>query len=295
MMRNDFIALILTHGRAKKVHTYRTLRKHGYTGKIAIVIDNEDDDANEYYKLFDKDVYMFNKSDISKTFDQGDNFNDRKAIVYARNASFEIAKELGYRYFIQLDDDYVTWVWKIDNNNKYVVDIPIKNLDKIFTSLVDFLDKTPFITVALGQTGEMQGGEQMLFRRNKRQFYKFKAMNTFVCDVEKPFKFHGRLNEDVNLYTNQQRMGNLVITFYNAVIRQKATQTNLGGMSEVYKDQGTYVKSFYSIMYAPSCVKIFLFKGDNYRTKKRLGRLHHKVRYNNAVPKIIEQKYQKAN
>ena len=41
-MRDDFCAFILTHGRPYKVHTYQTLRKAGYTGKIYIVIDNED-------------------------------------------------------------------------------------------------------------------------------------------------------------------------------------------------------------------------------------------------------------
>ena len=76
------------------------------------------------------------------------------------------------------------------------------------------------------------------------------------------------------------------------MIIQKQTQANEGGLTELYLDQGTYVKSFYSVMYAPSCVKVYLFKGS--QTTKRLGRLHHKVRYNNTVPKIVEQIYQKA-
>ena len=49
---------------------------------------------------------MFDKLEISKKFDEFDNFDDRRAIVYARNASFEIAKKLGLKYFLQLDDDY---------------------------------------------------------------------------------------------------------------------------------------------------------------------------------------------
>ena len=35
-----------------------------------------------------------------------------KTIVYARNASFEIAKKLGIKNFIQLDDDYNTFQLK---------------------------------------------------------------------------------------------------------------------------------------------------------------------------------------
>ncbi|GCZ20856.1 TPA: hypothetical protein N6771_000356 [Escherichia coli] len=45
-MRDDFCAFILTHGRPDKVLTYRTLRRAGYTGKIFIVVDDEDKTRN---------------------------------------------------------------------------------------------------------------------------------------------------------------------------------------------------------------------------------------------------------
>lgn len=46
-MRDDFCAFILTHGRPDKVLTYRTLRRAGYTGKIFIVVDDEDKTRNQ--------------------------------------------------------------------------------------------------------------------------------------------------------------------------------------------------------------------------------------------------------
>ena len=45
MMRDDFAVMILTHGRADRVYTLKSLRKGGYTGKVYIVIDNEDEDS----------------------------------------------------------------------------------------------------------------------------------------------------------------------------------------------------------------------------------------------------------
>ncbi|EFI4081186.1 TPA: hypothetical protein J5F60_004390 [Escherichia coli] len=45
-MRDDFCVFILTHGRPDKVLTYRTLRRAGYTGKIFIVVDDEDKTRN---------------------------------------------------------------------------------------------------------------------------------------------------------------------------------------------------------------------------------------------------------
>ena len=47
-MRNDFAVLIFSHGRADRVYTIPTLRKGGYIGKIYIVVDNEDEQQDEY-------------------------------------------------------------------------------------------------------------------------------------------------------------------------------------------------------------------------------------------------------
>jgi hypothetical protein len=39
MLRNDFCVFILTHGRADRVYTYKTIRNQGYTGPIYLVIE----------------------------------------------------------------------------------------------------------------------------------------------------------------------------------------------------------------------------------------------------------------
>lgn len=100
-----FAAFILTHGRPDKVTTFQTLRKQGYTGKIYIIVDNEDEAIDAYRERFGDSVIVFDKLAISKTFDNGDNFDDRRTVIYARNASFGIAEGLGLDYFLQLDDD----------------------------------------------------------------------------------------------------------------------------------------------------------------------------------------------
>ena len=38
----EFAAFILTHGRPDNVLTYDSLKKAGYTGRIVLIIDNED-------------------------------------------------------------------------------------------------------------------------------------------------------------------------------------------------------------------------------------------------------------
>ena len=130
-MNNNFCAFILSHGRPDRVKTYKTLRKSGYSGRIIIIVDNEDKTINRYIDNFgEKNVFVFDKKYMSKTFDEADNFKNRKSIVYARNYCFILAKELGIKYFIQLDDDYY---WFGHRGVKGA--ITTKKLDLIFNYL----------------------------------------------------------------------------------------------------------------------------------------------------------------
>ena len=279
---DNFVVFILSHGRANNLHTFKTLKKHGYTGKIIIVIDNEDKTSDDYYKNFDN-VEMFNKEKISKTFDEADNFGDRRAIVYARNACFEIAKEKGYEYFIQMDDDYTGFNYRIYNENN-TKPKTIKNLDSVFLALLDFYKNTPFATISMAQGGDFIGGKNN--RMAQRPTIYRKCMNSFICSTKRPFKFIGRINEDVNTYTHEQSKGLLMGTIPMVSLTQKTTQKNKGGMTDIYLDNGTYVKSFYTVIFSPSCCTIKPM-GD---TNKRL---HHSINWENAVPKIIRETLKK--
>lgn len=276
MIRSDFCAFILSHGRADNVITYNLLRKLNYTGPIYIVIDNEDEEANEYYERYGDEVVMFNKPYIANTFDACDNQKNRKTIVYARNACFELARELGYKYFIELDDDYYYFGHKNPNESScYIYD-----LDNMFNILTNFLESTPISSVAFAQGGDHIGvfdGHIMVKR---------KAMNSFICSVDKPFTFIGRINEDVNTYVRLGGLGKIFLTIMNIKLDQKDTQTNGAGMTDVYLEGGTYIKSFYSVMINPSCVKV---RSMGVSSK----RLHHSISWENAVPCILRKEYKK--
>lgn len=283
-MRNDFIAFILTHGRPDKQVTFQSLKRHGYTGDICMLIDNEDAKGNEYKKKYGDIVRVFDKKAISKTFDEYDTFNNRKAIVYARNACWEIAREMGKKYFIQLDDDYTCFSYKCDEKCNYVDLLNIKNLDAVFNSMIEFLDRTQASTICMSQGGDFLGGKNG--GSTKIMKLARKAMNTFVCDADRPFQFLGRINEDVNTYVLHGGRGMLFLTVPNIGITQMTTQKNKGGMTDIYLDNGTYVKSFYTVLSCPSCVKIAIMQSKN-------RRIHHSIKWNNAVPRIISQEYKK--
>lgn len=275
---DSLVIFILSHGRANNVYTLKALRKFGYTGKIIIVIDNEDKTAQSYYDNFE-DVEMFDKLEMSKTFDEADNFGDRRSIVYARNACFDIAKKRGYKYFVQMDDDYTQFEYRLYSNKnkkpKYIF-----NLDSVLAALLDFYTSTSFYTISMAQGGDFIGGKENIMA-TKPTIYR-KCMNSFFCSTDRKFKFVGKINEDVNTYTYKQSIGLLMGTIPMVSLKQKTTQKNKGGMTDLYLDGGTYVKSFYSVIFSPSSCYIKPMGDKHFR-------LHHAVKWDKAVPKIINE------
>lgn len=277
----SFAVFILTHGRPDKVKTYANLRRCGYTGKIYLLVDDLDKTKEAYVKKYGGEVIIFDKKKIGETFDKADNFGNMKCIVYARNACFEEAKKLGLKNFLQLDDDYNSFDYRFDHNLKYSrKTILIKNLDRVFKATVKFLNSTSASSVAWAQGGDFIGGYKS--QNAGRIQLTRKCMNMFFCSTEKPFQFLGTINEDVNVYTRAASVGALFFTMNQTSIVQTTTQSSSGGMTELYLDSGTYVKSFYTVMMQPSSVVVKLMQSNH-------KRLHHSVNWANTVPKIIRE------
>jgi hypothetical protein len=275
MENKDFAAFILTHGRPDNVKTFKTLKKCGYTGKIYFIVDNEDKSIDKYIENFGiENVKVFNKKEMADSIDEGNNFDNRKVIIHARNYCFKLAKELNITYFIQLDDDYGSFLYR---NEKHGVGI--KNIDKILDLFIDFYKKTNILSIAFSQGGDHIGGFSGIKLKRK-------CMNSFICSTLRPFQFIGSINEDVNTYTTIGGRGNVFMTIPFIQLDQKKTQTNKGGMTDIYLQGGTYIKSFYSLLSRPDCVKINLMG----RTDKRM---HHSISWDNAVPVIIDEKHKK--
>lgn len=283
-MRTDFVAFILTHGRPDKVYTIDALKESGYTGKIVLVIDNEDKTADRYYEKFGREnVYMFDKLKKSKEFDTIDRGADRRAIVYARNACFDIAKDLGYKYFLELDDDYTCFRQRFEKDNGQFGTIYLRDFDAVVDSMIEFLETSNATTVAFSQTGDFVGGkESKVFKDRLAR----KAMNSFFCKTENKFDFIGRINEDVNTYVNLGSKGKLFFTVADMSLDQAKTQASSGGMTELYSSTGTYTKTFFTIISNPSSVKVCT-------VGIRHPRIHHRIDWDASVPKIISSKYKK--
>lgn len=279
---DDFAVFILTHGRPDTIHTLDTLKRGNYTGKWYLVIDNEDKQAERYYEKYGRErVIMFDKLAISKTFDTADLSKERRAIVYARNACFQIAKDIGLKYFVEFDDDYTSFGFRYPKEGK-LVQKSCDNLDDVFELMLDFLIDSDALTVCMSKGGDHMGG---LTGRWKKSLLR-KAMNSFFCRTDRPFQFLGRVNEDVNTYTLLGSQGQLMFTVTDLMLNQLQTQSNAGGMTDLYLDGGTYLKSFYTVLFMPSAVTVEPM-GTSHK------RLHHKVDWKHCVPLIMDERYKK--
>lgn len=281
-MNENFAVLILTHGRAEKVITLNTLKKAGYTGKTYLVIDDEDSQEDLYREKFGDMIIQFCKKDAAKTTDVMTPSRKRDAVVFARNECWKIAESLGLTHFCVLDDDYKWFEIRYEQNGKLKTQ-RVHNIDFVFDLFCRFLDDSRAITVCMAQGGDFIGGASgSFFRKGLSR----KAMNVWFMRTDRPFRFIGLVNEDVNMYVSLGGVGELMFTVTNVDITQTKTQESQGGLTDIYKRDGTFVKSFYSVIARPDCVKVAAM-GDNYM------RIHHNIEWNYCVPKILNEKWKK--
>ncbi len=282
MENKDFAVFILTHGRPDNVKTINTLNRCGYTGKVFFIVDNEDKSVDQYIANFGSDkVIVFDKKAMADAIDEGNNFDERRTITHARNFCFEAAKQVGVKYFIQLDDDYVAFEYRHANKEgTELMGRCILNIDKIINLYLDFYKSTGFKSIAFAQGGDFIGGlHGGMVGKLKR-----KSMNSFFCSTDRPFQFVGAMNEDVNTYTTLGSRGVLFGTIPSVSLNQAATQSQSGGITDMYLKYGTYCKSFTTVMMQPSSVTVKMMQ-------TKYTRLHHSIKWNNTVPCIISENH----
>jgi len=286
--RDDFAIFILTNGRADNVITVNTLKKQGYTGDMFLVCDDEDKQLYKYKENFGSKILVFNKQEAINFTDSADNTNKRNSVVYARNYVYNVAKKVNKKYILVLDDDYTGFYNCFDKDRKYITaNTKIKKLDGYIKTMLNFFIESKIDCLAMSQGGDFIGGDgSAVAKRYIKGTMSRKAMNAFFFDVDNPLYFFGRINEDVNMYIRYGQIGKKIFTYARCRLEQKVTQTNDGGLTEIYLDIGTYIKSFYSIIYAPSSVKLI-------KMGVKHKRIHHSVKWKNTTPVILNEKYKK--
>lgn len=276
--------LILSHGRADNVKTWALLDKRRSNLERKIVVDDEDEQLDEYRKRFGDNVIVFSKSNYMAKSDTFAPRSDRPRgiVLPARNACPDIAAALGWDYFIELDDDY-------DNIDTRYIDggklksRNLENVDDAFTEMAKFLEKSGTDVIALAQGGDFIGGAKST---GATTVFMRKMMNVYCFRTSTDIRFYGYLNEDLTASVVHGMRGDLILTYTKKEIHQTKTQEAKGGLTEEYCRNGTYAKSMCSAIAAPSCVSIRMMGDGHYR-------MHHNVRWRNAAVKVIRGAWKK--
>jgi len=280
---DGFVAMILTWGRPGRVKTYETLKRHGYTGPILLVVDDLDPSLDDYLKEFGDEVVVFDKLAAAARTDSRANSGELRSVVFARNETFRIAREHGFRSFVMLDDDYSDFCHRMLPGGIYVRRAKCLDLDEAFCAMHDFMEATPTASIAFAQGGDFLGAQSApVLNKIVR-----KAMNSFFCRTDREFMFEGILNDDVNTFAALGRRGSLFFTLGEFQIEQAVTQSSDGGLTDIYLASGTYVKSFATILDSPSGV-IIAPMGLSY------PRWHHRISWRHQVPCILSEEHRKA-
>lgn len=276
-MASKFALFILTHKRARQQITLKTLRKSGYTGKVFMLCDTKDPELELYKELYGDMVKTFDKKDYIKKFDLMTNEVKLNAVVYARNAVYDVARDLGLDYIVVMDDDYSVFNYSVDKNAFYKR-TKVKDMDRLIRAHLRFLSRAKLATLAFAQGGDFVGGwNGTILKTGFRPLRK--AMNVFFFRVNDPVPYNGTINEDSTMGVEQAAMGRVVLTNCLVQLEQTTTQQAGGGLTDIYKDAGTYQKSFYTLMASPSSVKV--------QYQRAVGRVHHLINGDMTYPKII--------
>lgn len=277
-MKHKCCFMICTHGRAYNQITLRTLYRLGITEHIYLIVDDEDEQRNEYEKEYEEQVIVFDKEDEERKTDTLDNNGTRSVVLFARNVALRKARDLGYKKVVVCDDDILEFSFRYVSKNK--LKHKILNDSKIFNIVFEYMDEANIDIVSFGNDLDYIGGLNGLYNQGIVR----KANNIFLINTEKDIKFCSRFNEDTNTCYMLNKKGRLVfdIPLIQAKTKAVGKGTQNGGMKEAYKVMSDYLKAFYSVVCMPDTSMIFVDKKGNINLKKK-----------NAYPMIISEVYKK--
>lgn len=275
-MRNNTI-YIMSKGRPQ-CHTARTLVKLKYPGDWFIVCGDNDETIEEYKRNWgESKVIVF---DWKKYFDRCDFMDNSKSLsgaIPARNAIKDIAKNRGEIRHWQFDDDYTHFRWFDCKTLRW------RNLDG--NELLDRLQK-------LADFGESIGASNIGFDVATVCANGFDGVKFVLMPRQRVFNCHnlttedklwiewrGRMNDDLLNSIWAKNHGYLVMSTRNPLCAMSATQQEKGGLTELYKEQGTVTKTAYGVLGHPKAVKLTNFK----------GRYHHHVDWKSISPCIVKE------
>ena len=244
-----FAIYILTNGRPNHQHTLDFLRK-SFKGDVFLCCDNEDKTLEEYQKNYGEQVVVFNKNEWVSKSDPMDNFRSKNSVLYARNAVFQLAKDMGYEYFAMADDDITRLDFRYEEDGR-LVGKKIEDFDKVVSSVLEAMDDTGTDYFSFGTDKIYIGGAA-----NSQYQRKIidKVYNFIFCRTDQEHFYKGIMNEDEIHNILSMSVGKLVKSSTAIQISMKPVgRDSVGGNAETYEENGyySYIRNFYPVIAFP--------------------------------------------
>lgn len=275
-LKNNFCIFIISNGRPDKQKTYECLKRNKCTFPIYIVCDDLDSRLMEYQEKYGDKVIVFDKKEVAKTVDTITNSKNLQSLLFARKKCRDIAKQLGYKYYLILDDDLEDFGIRYEEKGKLKYK-RINDLDFMFNITLDLLEKEKIYGISYPNLHFYMGGL-------KNEKYQAGLYPGFYCAMflktEYEIDFKGIINEDLNATIEHNEKGQPLFLLMGFCCSTCQRGTNKGGMQETYLDSGEYMKAFYSLIPNPSRIVI---KKDFKEKRLRFG----------DFPKILSSRWKK--
>ena len=268
---------IISKGRPQ-CGTARTLEKEGYPGDWFIVCGNNDETLPEYQRNWGDRVLVFywydeiTRTDTLDTF----GFDDMPSgAVPVRNATRAISEGRGELRHWQLDDDY-NGFYAVNHDMRTKRRLGGEELREKLLEIASFGYATSMqnVGISLGTMESVPAKAKTFARRV------FNAHN--LPSEERLFtRWRGRMNDDLINAIETWRNGGREMQFRHVNLTMAPTQSEDGGLSDIYRDEGTVRKSAYPVLIAPGATKLV----------SKFGRYHHKVNWDKLTPKTLSEQW----
>lgn len=281
-MTKKFAVFILTHGRPHNQLTVKSLQDVGYTGEWYLVVDDQDNTFEEYVKVWGADrVILFNKDYFILNTDTGLHTPVPKFAVFARNAIEYIAKEMGYKTFMMLDDDITKFRIRLPVGNSLKSFQFTAQFDSIIENSVDYVLNCDIACMGLGFCNLYIGGVENFRKENPRQRL---CAEAFIRNTSHPISWRLNMVEDLITSIDAAMSGDVWFQFLPIQCEIKMSEGAVdGGNSDVYRQLGMYRISFMPVIAYPSSNAVRLGKKTWASTTTP----------DKCIPKIISSRYRK--
>lgn len=266
---------IISKGRPQCI-TAQMLRDIGWPeDHWFIMCEDDDDKLPEYREKWGGHVLTFPIADYLETTDYLDNAGTSlpHGAAPVRNAVIKYSHEHGDKRHWQLDDDYTSIRRTVFRNGR-----PFTQTCSTFEQCIEYM--APIAQIGYdGRVPVVGGCPANKSFPDKWNSIGFKVFNIFNIDSNglDP-TWRGRMNDDtINSIDVHNSMRPIELVFNCLCVNTQPTQAVPGGLTEMYRSEGTIRKTAYALMLAPLEIV----------PDKMFGRVHNVMKGSEVQPKLI--------